>query len=41
MPGGEVTPAMTVKRRVIEQRWRAVIETLDEETERPIARPTT
>lgn len=38
---GEVTPTMKVKRRVIEERWRAVIETLYEEGERPLARSRT
>jgi hypothetical protein len=32
---------MKVKRRVVEERWRAVIEQLYEESERPITRPTT
>jgi long-chain acyl-CoA synthetase len=35
--GGEVTPTMKVKRRVVEDRWRAVIEKLYEEGERPVA----
>jgi long-chain acyl-CoA synthetase len=30
---GEMTPTMKVKRRVVEQRWRAVIDTLYEESE--------
>ena len=35
---GEMTPTMKVKRRVVEQRWRALIDTLYEETEQPVAR---
>jgi len=35
--GGEVTPTMKVRRRVVEDRWRAVIEQLYEEGERPVA----
>ncbi len=34
---GEVTRTMKVKRRVVEERWRAVIEKLDEESERSLA----
>jgi long-chain acyl-CoA synthetase len=30
---GEMTPTIKVKRRVVEQRWRAVIDTLHEESE--------
>jgi long-chain acyl-CoA synthetase len=35
---GEITPTMKVKRRVVEQRWRAVIDTLFEEGKQPVAR---
>ena len=35
--GGEVTPTMKVRRRVVEDRWRTVIEQLYEEGERPVA----
>lgn len=34
--GGEITPTMKVKRRVVEERWRAVIDKLYEEDRRPI-----
>jgi long-chain acyl-CoA synthetase len=39
--GGEMTPTMKVKRRVVEDRWRRVIEQLYEEGERPAAGRTT
>ena len=38
---GEVTPTMKVKRRVVEERWRAVVEKLYQESDRPTARATT
>jgi long-chain acyl-CoA synthetase len=41
MATGEITPTMKVKRRVVEQRWRAVIDTLYEEAQQPAASRTT
>ena len=38
---GEVTPTMKVKRRVVEERWRAVVEKLYQDSEQPTALPTT
>ena len=38
---GEMTPTMKVKRRVVEQRWRALIDTLHTESEQPTVRART
>jgi long-chain acyl-CoA synthetase len=38
---GEVTPTMKVRRQVVEERWRAAIERLYEESEQLVARRTT